>query len=227
MTKLKPKVKKWNHEDLVQDLAECKGTFFYNVPLGSVLFGIYAGKGQGTPIADVLVVKPSYTQFCVSIFEIKVTRADFMSDIRSEKWRKYLPHCHRFYFATPQGLVHKKEIPDEAGLIIRSDKGWTTTKMAWPQTEIEIPYETMMALVFMKNRSLRRERAVEDVGYWKRYQRSVRNTTKRFGKKLGYAYGKQKAYEEQCDWVKMLVRELEEKKNLLDEQLKRKEASIV
>ena len=51
--------------------------------------------------ADLVIIRPSYKRFCVSVFEVKVSRADFLSDIRSEKWRGYLPHCNRFYFALP------------------------------------------------------------------------------------------------------------------------------
>ena len=138
---------KWKHNQLRDDLAIARDIKFKDVPLGSVWAGNWRGKGKGTQIADALFVRPSYTQFCVSIYEIKVSRADFLSDIRSEKWRGYLNHCHRFYFAVPRGLIDKKEIPREAGLIARSDKTWRT--IVQPEVrDIEIPYETMMSLVF-------------------------------------------------------------------------------
>ncbi len=103
--------KTWQHNDLAEDLAIAKGSFFLDVPLGSVWFAPY---GEGVPRADLVEIKPSYTRFCVSIYEVKVSRADFLSDIKSGKWRGYLPHCHRIYFATPAGLVDKKEIPYES-----------------------------------------------------------------------------------------------------------------
>ena len=56
---------------------------------------------RGVPRADVLTVKPSYTKFCVSIYECKVSRADFLADVNAGKWRSYLPFCHRLYFACP------------------------------------------------------------------------------------------------------------------------------
>ncbi len=47
-------------------------------------------------------------------FEIKLTRADFTSD---KKWQKYLPYCNYFSFATPRGIIKKEELPDKIGLI--------------------------------------------------------------------------------------------------------------
>ncbi len=166
--------KKWNHNELRDDLAVARDIKFTDMPLGSVWAGQYS-IGKGTQIADALMVRPSYTQFCVSIYEIKVSRADFLSDIRSEKWRGYLPHSHRFYFATPKGLIDKKEIPREAGLIIRCKKTWRT--VVQPEVrDIEIPYDTMMALVF-------RQYSGQDI--WANNYHPDRQTYKSYKKLLG------------------------------------------
>lgn len=81
-------MKKWEHNELAEDLADCKGTGFLDVPLGSVLLN------NGTQRADVIEIKPSYTRFCITIYEVKVSRGDFLSDIRTEKYKGYLEHCH-------------------------------------------------------------------------------------------------------------------------------------
>jgi hypothetical protein len=52
-----------------------------------------------------------------TVHEVKVTKADFQSDIRSKKWEKYRPICQSFYFVVPMGLIDKSEIPPEAGLL--------------------------------------------------------------------------------------------------------------
>ena len=49
-------------------------------------------------------------------------RADFLGDIRREKWRRYLPPSSRFSFAVPSGLVRVQEVPAEGkeGVMNRS-----------------------------------------------------------------------------------------------------------
>ena len=48
--------------------------------------------------------------------EIKISRADFLSDIRSQKWRQYSNFSCRVFFAAPKGLINPVELPPEAGL---------------------------------------------------------------------------------------------------------------
>lgn len=62
--------------------------------------------------------------------EVKVSRSDFLKEINSEKWRKYLSFCHQFYFACPVGLVQPKELPTNVGLWERRDGGWLVMKGA-------------------------------------------------------------------------------------------------
>lgn len=50
--------------------------------------------------------------------EVKVSRGDFLSDVRSGKWRNYLKFSSRVYFAAPLGMIKKDEVPNEAGLIV-------------------------------------------------------------------------------------------------------------
>lgn len=52
------------------------------------------------------------------IYEIKVSRSDFLQDVRTEKYKKYLGYAHKFYYAVPYGLVEKEEVPKELGLIV-------------------------------------------------------------------------------------------------------------
>jgi hypothetical protein len=145
------------HDQLAEDLAIAKGGIpFLNACLGSVF------KKSKTARADLVVCTPSYTRFCLSVYEVKVTRADFLSDIRSCKWRDYLPHCHRFYFAVAKGVADKSDIPDEAGLVVRGPKGWHTA-VAAPKRTLDIPRETMLALVFAKQRRSAREKRLDDV----------------------------------------------------------------
>lgn len=51
-------------------------------------------------------------------FEIKVSRSDFMNEIKKpEKKTTSLSLVNEFYFVTPKGLLKSEEIPEECGLI--------------------------------------------------------------------------------------------------------------
>jgi len=65
-------------------------------------------------IFDAIAVKKSWTRPCVTIYEIKTDRQDFLSD---EKWPQYRKFCHKFYFVAPTGLILSGEISDGCGLI--------------------------------------------------------------------------------------------------------------
>lgn len=120
----------WRHEDLGLDLS----LNLTNTRKRYCWRNIQIGEG----FADVLTVMAggSYAFSDPAIYEIKVSRADFLSDIRTEKWRKYLDHCRVFYFAVPDGLAPKSEIPEEAGLIVRHAGGWRLMKKAQARSEI-------------------------------------------------------------------------------------------
>ena len=121
----KPPKKKFTHRELCFDLAEAKGTRFIEVPLGSK----YLSWGEVSQ-ADVITVNPSYNKFNLDIYEVKVTRSDFLGEIKKKKYEASLPHCNRFYFATLSGVCKPEEIPDGIGLIVRGDNGWSTVKRA-------------------------------------------------------------------------------------------------
>lgn len=63
---------------------------------------------------DGLAIKKSWTKPCITGYEVKVSRNDFLND---EKWPAYMEYCHRFYFACPKGLIQPEELPDDVGLL--------------------------------------------------------------------------------------------------------------
>ena len=105
--------------------------------------------------ADVVDIKPSYTRFCLSIYEVKENRSDFLSDIRAGKWKGYLPFCHRFYFATKKSVCKKDEIPDGVGLIQIGDKGWYSVKSAKCRDIDYTPetFQMLQSLLFYRQKS--------------------------------------------------------------------------
>lgn len=91
----------------------------------NALFGEYLGcitasevqLDKGKRRADFLAMHPVASQnYRVTIFEIKVTRADFRND-GLEKQGAALSMADRFYYVTPEGLLKKEEVPEWAGLI--------------------------------------------------------------------------------------------------------------
>ena len=69
---------------------------------------------QGLLIFDGLAIRKSYTGPCITGYEIKVSRSDFLQDA---KWHLYLQYCNEFYFVVPNGLISKEELPENVGLI--------------------------------------------------------------------------------------------------------------
>jgi len=72
-------------------------------------------------------------------YEFKVSRSDFLNEIRTEKWRSYLEYCHTFSFVCPRGLIQKEEIPPKIGLLWITtfneyygyDREWDNPKGVW------------------------------------------------------------------------------------------------
>lgn len=139
----------WDHSALLMDLAEWfhgDKIVFAEVGVGSRWLRGNADR-DGLPVPDVLTFNKSYVHPMPAIYEIKVTRQDFQSDVRSDKWMKYTRICSRFYFATPRGLVKKTEVPQDAGLIVRGENGWTTVKAPKVFKAVDIGQFEMMALL--------------------------------------------------------------------------------
>jgi len=183
------------HQDLCESLAHAKDTPYINAPLGSMWSGqdrehirevvgdAWLAKRGGwkyisTQIADVVRIRPSYTQFCVDVFEVKRTRSDLLGDLRKEKWRGYLPHCHRIYFACMKGIVKASEIPEPAGLWLYDEKkGWYCSKGAETRS-VKIPMNTILSFLFWKRANMgpnscqrcslatNENRLIDDPYYW-------------------------------------------------------------
>ena len=119
-------MKAWKHRDLVEDLANT----FYGMRLVFAEPSLDSRwlTGGVTPVPDVLTLEKSYTQCRPTIYECKVSKADFRADMSHGKWMKYLPFCERLYFAVVQGVATRADVPNPAGLMIRGDQGWHCTK---------------------------------------------------------------------------------------------------
>jgi hypothetical protein len=97
---------------------------------------------------DAVAIKKSWTKPCVTIYEVKVDRQDFLRD---SKWPQYIEYCHRFYFACPKDLIKPEDIPDpRVGLIWVYENGNIRTVKPVPMRPIEIPSWFFQYIVFSK-----------------------------------------------------------------------------
>jgi len=116
---------KWTHDALQADLAQSRiGNG--EVVIEKLSLGDWGSGGE----MDVFSLKLSRTTPRPTCYEIKVSRADFMADVRAKKFRRYEPWCERGYFCAPRGLISKKEIPVGWGLMLRGERGWYSAKQS-------------------------------------------------------------------------------------------------
>lgn len=106
----------------------------------------YFPPAQGLLKFDGLAIDKSWTKPKVTVYEIKVSRGDFLQD---NKWHLYLQYCHEFYFVVPTGLVKKTELPDGVGLKYYNPetKAIRTVKKALYRSDVEISADMLMYII--------------------------------------------------------------------------------
>lgn len=116
----------WGHDALAADLArklrnDGKSWTWLNATIGA-----WSG-----PRPDIMAFpRYRYDTPQIHAYEIKVSRSDLLTDLNSEKWRKYQEHCQTVTFAMPHGFATKEDIPVECGVMFRTARGWRTERRA-------------------------------------------------------------------------------------------------
>lgn len=122
-----------------------KDFFLTEVKNGSTYFP----PAQGLLRFDGFAMTRSYRKPCIKIYEVKVSRSDFLRD---NKWNLYKQYCNELYFVTPKGLIDKLELPDDVGLIYYNRDGSrklvTKRKALW--REIEEPVDVYKYLIYSR-----------------------------------------------------------------------------
>lgn len=99
-------------------------------------------------IMDLCAIKKSYSKPCITGYEVKVSRNDFLRD---EKWPNYLQYCHRFSFACPKGIITKDDIRaignKSVGLVTINEHGMPYTAVKPVYRPIELDAEFMLAII--------------------------------------------------------------------------------
>lgn len=168
---------------------------------------------QGMLKFDGLAIKRSYTRPCITGYEIKVSRGDFLQDA---KWHLYLQYCNEFYFVVPAGLISKEEVPDNVGLIYYYPETGTLRKKKkalW--RDIEEPVGVYKYIIFSRLEQDRLPFYESRAEYVKDY---LEDKSKK--RKLGKAFGSKLANELIEAQVRLAVLEDTENKIKLLEQLK-------
>lgn len=130
----------WKHDDLANDLADAlltdKRMVWTDMQLGP----------SGSPRPDVYTIEKSYTSPVPTAYEIKISRSDFLSDVTSGKWIKYRRYAGAVIFATPRGLIDKKELPAGCGLMVRGEHGWRTLRRPTRES-VQLPQMAVLKLL--------------------------------------------------------------------------------
>jgi hypothetical protein len=96
-------------------------------------------------ILDAVALKKSWSKPCITGYEIKVDRGDF---IRDEKWPYYLQYCNKFYFACPTGLIDPDELSKDIGLIYYNpEKQCISTKRKALMKTIDLPTDMFYYII--------------------------------------------------------------------------------
>lgn len=126
-------------DDLADYLRQCEFMTFTEVQIPSCEYGR----------VDVIAVKPRmHATKDLRAYEVKLTKQVFDKDIKENKWRKYMNVFHRVYFAAPEGVLKKSDIPDEAGLIIRNENGWHVVKAPKFNNPEKLDVNSILALLY-------------------------------------------------------------------------------
>lgn len=126
------------------------------------------GEG-GSDRADVIAVAKSFASKRFLIYEVKISRSDFLHDVNTNKYSKYKEHCHQLYFACPSGLIKKDEVPSDCGLITQKGDNWRVIKSA-PRNEFKPTTNLLIRLLlrgyenyFSEYRKIEKERFTDSV----------------------------------------------------------------
>jgi hypothetical protein len=167
----------------------------------------------GSPRPDVFMLRKSYKRFHPVAYECKVSMTDFRRDVTAGKWQSYLKYASGVYFAAPEGMLKKTDVPVECGLILRYESGWRPVKKPTLRVISDLPRDTWMKLVIdginkrseekIKNRHLRE---------WDVY----RKVRERYGEKLAKLISDRDEAEFS---IRRDIQKLERERDSLDEYL--------
>lgn len=135
------------HETLVERIAQIEASSGRMVYRGLMLRGrIESGWKSCRPDVYSIRYTPVAAYACPVIHEIKVRRADLLSDLKNaDKRAAYQALSSAFYYVLPVGLADPDEIPDDCGVLYASESGLSLGRPS-PQRAVELNTQIWMAL---------------------------------------------------------------------------------
>jgi HAMP domain-containing protein len=134
---------------------------------------------------DGLAIKKSWSKPCVTIYEVKVSRNDFLRD---DKWPIYRDYCHRLYFACPIGLIQKEELAPDVGLVwYNSETKRVATRKAATYRDIELPTSMLYYILLSRTESDRHPFFRGSAEFWQAWleeKESLRSLGERVSNKM-------------------------------------------
>jgi len=111
--------------------------------------------GVGARHIDVLATCPNSRHRVVGV-ECKASRGDLLRDLRSEKWRFYLPYTSEFWFMVNPDICDPSEIPKECGVVETRGNRMTKVRRRSPRPHRKITdrrYCRVLEALFAATRS--------------------------------------------------------------------------
>ena len=115
--------------------------------------------------ADLWVMKKSWASPMTTLYEIKVSRSDFLRD---DKWPRYLPYCNLLVFAVAPGVCTPEELPEAVGLVGLTKNGGglrTLRKAQWrasdPDGQSSVLKAVLMNRIMPRADPLTRDQRIE------------------------------------------------------------------
>ncbi|WP_431861419.1 MmcB family DNA repair protein [Azospirillum sp.] len=131
----------WTHNSLAADLAAWRQRNQKRITFENMAFG------DCRPDVFSLVKTLNPLRFDPITDEVKVSRGDFLADLRASKWLVYAPFSARIFFACPAGLIKPHEVPSSCGLIVRGAVAWEVVKRPMVNKDARLTEREWMKLV--------------------------------------------------------------------------------
>jgi len=136
-------VSDWKHDALASDLAaHLRG---YSKPM--IAWENMQLGPSGSIRPDVFGIEKTYTALRAIAFEVKVSRADFLSDVTAGKYLGYFKVAGALSFAAPKGLLKRDEIPEGCGFIERGPESWRWVRRPTINRLEQLPWQVWLKLV--------------------------------------------------------------------------------
>lgn len=128
---------------------------------------------------DLWVMSKSWSKPKVTVYEIKVSRGDFLQD---DKWQNYLKFGNEFYFVAPTGVIDKDELPGHVGLMVTSKNGTRLyIKRKAVFRDVQIPESVFRYLLMWRTQIDVDMEQQNRLQYWEKFLKN-----KQYTHELGY-----------------------------------------